>query len=261
MHSACVLLACCSLLLPPAVAAVAAAVAADVAVAAVAAVVAASCCCCCFLLLLLLLLPAAASCCCLLLLLLPPVAASCCCFLLLLPAAASCCCCFRLLLLLPPPPPAAATSCCCCRWCKHFAEKENYNLDRLVWRWREIRAGDASRERERLQKAELMKHSSSSCCCCYLLLLLPLVQTFCRKRKLQSRSPCLALAGDTGGRRQQREGTFTGERLQKAELMKHSSGSGCWQRYTTGFSDFNIIDIMILPITITWKSIFVRKQN
>jgi len=35
------------------------------------------------------------------------------------------------------------------------------------------------------------------------------VQTFCRKRKLQSRSPYLALAGDTGGRRQQREGMFT----------------------------------------------------
>ena len=96
----------------------------------------------------------------------------CCCFLLLLllpPAAAAascCCCCFLLLLLLPPPPPAAAaaSSCCCCRWCKHFAEKENYSLGRLVWRWREIRAGDASRERECLQKAELMKHSSGSGC-------------------------------------------------------------------------------------------------
>ena len=143
---------------------------------------AASCCCCCCLLLLLL--PpaavAAASCCCcgcgfLLLLLLPPAAAAsacCCCFLLLLllppPAAAAascCCCCFLLLLLLLPPPAAAtASSCCCCRWCKHFAEKENYSLGRLVWRWREIRAGDASRERECLQKAELMKHSSGSGC-------------------------------------------------------------------------------------------------
>ena len=199
--SACLLLACCSLLLPPAAAAVAAAVAA---------VAAASCC------LLLLLLPPAASaaaasfccCCCLLLLLLPPAAAAsacccCCCFLLLLlppaAAAASCCCCFLLLLLLPPPPPAAAAfSCCCCRWCKHFAEKENYSLGRLVWRWREIRAGDASRERE-----------------------------------------C----------------------LQKAELMKHSSGSGCWQRCATGFSAFNVVDMMMLPIAITWKSMFVRKQS
>ena len=152
---------------------------------------AASACCCCFLLLLLLLL-----------LLLPPAAAAasacCCCFLLLLLLpAASCCCCFLLLLLLPPPA-AAASSCCCCRWCKHFAEKENYSLGRLVWRWREIRAGDAGRERE-----------------------------------------C----------------------LQKAELMKHSSGSGCWQRCATGFSDFNVVDMMMLPIAITWKSMFVRKQS
>ena len=117
---------------------------------------AASSCCCCCLLLLLLLPPAAAAssccCCCLLLLLLPPAAAA---------ASSSSCCCF----LLPPPPAAvAASSCCCCRWCKHFAEKENYSLGRLVWRWREIRAGDASRERECLQKAELMKHSSGSGC-------------------------------------------------------------------------------------------------
>ena len=171
---------------------------------------AASCCCCCLLLLLLPPAAAAASsccCCCLLLLLLPPAAAAasacCCCFLLLLlpPAAAAasccCCCCFLLLLLLPPPA-AAASSCCCCRWCKHFAEKENYSLGRLVWRWREIRAGDAGRERE-----------------------------------------C----------------------LQKAELMKHSSGSGCWQRCATGFSDFNVVDMMMLPIAITWKSMFVRKQS
>ena len=153
------------------------------------------CCCCCCLLLLLLLPPAAAAaasfCCCLLLLLLPPAAAA---------ASACCCCCFLLLLLRLPPAAAAAasSSCCCCRWCKHFAEKENYSLGRLVWRWREIRAGDASRERE-----------------------------------------C----------------------LQKAELMKHSSGSGCWQRCATGFSDFNVVDMMMLPIAITWKSMFVRKQS
>ena len=157
------LLACCSLLAAP-------------------------CCCLLLLLLLLLLLPPAASCCC------------CCCLLLLLrlpsAAAASCCCCCLLLLLLPPA--AAASSCCCCRWCKHFAEKENYSLGRLVWCWREIRAGDASRERE-----------------------------------------C----------------------LQKAELMKHSSGNGCWQRCATGFSDFNVVDMMMLPIAITWKSMFVRKQS
>ena len=63
-----------------------------------------------------------------------------------------------LLLLLPPAAVAAASSscCCCCRWCKHFAEKENNSLGRLVWRWREIRAGDASRERECVQKAELI---------------------------------------------------------------------------------------------------------
>ena len=80
-------------------------------------------------------------------------------------AARCCCCCLLLLLLLLPPPAAAASSssCCCCRWCKHFAEKENNSLGRLVWRWREIRAGDASRERECLQKAELMKHSSGCC--------------------------------------------------------------------------------------------------
>ena len=121
---------------------------------------------------------------------------------LLLACCCCCCCCLLLLLLLFPPPPAAAasssSSCCCCRWCKHFAEKENNSLGRLVWRWREIRAGDASRERE-----------------------------------------C----------------------LQKAELMKHSSGSGRWQRCATGFSDFNVVDMMMLPIAITWKSMFVRKQS
>ena len=81
-----------------------------------------------------------------------------------------------------------------------FCRKRKYynSLGRLVWRWREIRAGDASRERE-----------------------------------------C----------------------LQKAELMKHSSGSGCWQRCATGFSDFNVVDMMMLPIAITWKSMFVRKQS
>ena len=77
-----------------------------------------------------LLLPAS-SCCCLL-----PLAAAC--FLLLL-----CCC------LLPPAAAAASSSCCCyCRWCKHFVEKENNSLGRLVWRWREVRAGDTSTERE-----------------------------------------------------------------------------------------------------------------
>ena len=94
------------------------------------------------------------------------LAAACC--LLAAPCCCCCCCCLLLLLLLLPPPPAAAaassSSCCCCRWCKHFAEKENSSLSRLVWRWREIRAGDASRERECLQKAELMKHPSGSGC-------------------------------------------------------------------------------------------------
>ena len=43
--------------------------------------------------------------------------------------------------------------------------------------------------------------------------------------------------------------------------LSHSSGSGCWQRCATGFSDFNVVDMMMLPIAITWKSMFVRKQS
>ena len=30
-------------------------------------------------------------------------------------------------------------------WCKHFAEQENNSLGRLVWRCREVQAGDTSR--------------------------------------------------------------------------------------------------------------------
>jgi hypothetical protein len=69
--------------------------------------------------------------------------------------------------------------------------------------------------------------ASACCCCCFLLLLLPLVQTFCRKRKLQSRSPCLALAGDTGGRRQQREGMFTEGRTYETFKRKRMLTAVC----------------------------------
>ena len=63
--------------------------------------------------------------------LLPPAAAA---VVAVVAAVASCCCCLLLLLLLLPS--------CCCRWYKHFAAKKNYSLGRLIWRWREIRAGD-----------------------------------------------------------------------------------------------------------------------
>ena len=130
-----------------------------------------------------------------------------CCSLLLPPAAAAvaaavaaasycCCCCLLLpLLLLLLPPAAAAASCCCC----------------LLL----------------LLLPPAAAASSSCCCCCFLLLLLPLVQTFCRKRKLQSRSPCLALAGDTGGRRQQREGMFTEGRTYETFKRKRMLTAVC----------------------------------
>ena len=140
-------------------------------------------CCCCSLLLLaaaccsLLLL--AAACCCLLLL-----AAACCCLLLLL----ACCRCRRCLLLL-------AGACCCfflpaCCLLLLAAACCCFFLPACC--------------------LLLLAASSCCCCCCFLLLLLPLVQTFCGKRKYQSRSPCLALAGGTGGRSQRREGMFLG---------------------------------------------------
>ena len=78
-------------------------------------------------------------------------------------AAASCCCCYcflllLVLLLLPPPPAAAAAG------ANILPKKEINSLGRLVWRWREIRAGDTSRERLSLQKVEFMKSSSRSGC-------------------------------------------------------------------------------------------------
>ena len=115
-------------------------------------------------------------------------------------AASCCCCCFRLLLLLPPAD-AAASSCCCCL----------------------------------LLLLLLPPAAAASCCCCCFLLLLLLLPppppaaaaagaNILPKKKI---TVSVALFGDTGGRRQQREGMFTEGRTYETFKRKRMLTAVC----------------------------------